>query len=225
MFYKLKINPLLAMKKCVKLTLLLACLFTGCIAFAQTTKDSTSGSRHKFHSAIPKGSVVLTGSVGYTSTGTSATINFNSYTNKGDSVPVPNTTAYTTTFVVNAGYFIADNLAIGISLNYSNTVSPANALAYNNIYYSYNNVSTTWQAGLIATRYFYIGRNFYFTGNLNLSYIATTITDYTLWNVRPTAPQVVNNPVEQATGYNILLTPGLAYFPVRRLQLFSGSTM
>jgi hypothetical protein len=166
---------------------------------------------------LQKGSFNINGSVGYTATGSSTVSNLNAYSSKADSVSVPNGKSSSYTLSINPNYLIADGLAVGVTLGYTNTTTLEDAQAsYNDAYYSWNNISSTFQIGIGATKYFEITRNFYFKCGISGYYNTGLISNSFLNNGYTSSPVVQGAPTQFTSGFQITAQPGLEYFPSRR---------
>jgi hypothetical protein len=135
-------------------------------------------------------------------------------TNSGlDSLTTNNSNVVTFSISPNLGYFIKDNLAIGVSLNLGNTGETQNYQNSQNIppyktTYNYN--YTSYGIGLFVRQYYNITGNFrfYLNGGINYSYQTTKLTN-TYTDPYANDPTIQEN---HANNFSINITPGLVYF-------------
>ena len=127
-----------------------------------------------------------------------------------------NTTNYDTSYVSNTnknyqisinpyyGYFIKENLAIGIRLKYLKNYSESNKT--DNIGFSTNSTQNniTYQGGIFVRYYTKITGNLMFVTNGDLAYSYETDKSENLQ-----IPSTIDNKI---TKYSISITPGLVYF-------------
>src|ERR1700728_1891982 len=97
------------MDKLIKIGVLTVLVFVHGYSFAQ----------------LAKGSVVLNCNVGYTTTESEGAVNSLPTPYAGYNTSVPNSTNITYIAGMDAGYFVADNLTVGISLSYGGSITPA----------------------------------------------------------------------------------------------------
>ncbi len=164
------------------------------------------------YAQLTKGSIIVSGSVGYTSTSTSTTSNLTPLTSSADSTQVPETKTTTVSLGISAGYFVTDSWVVGIDVGYSSISKPVLEEASNNIYYSWHDLSSTFQVGLFTTKYITLAKNFYLTGSFNAYITIGNHTNYFL-NTSTNPPAVYALPLVSTMGYNFSVAPGLAYFP------------
>jgi hypothetical protein len=149
---------------------------------------------------IPKGSVLLGGSLNYTR-------NHSQYQSTQSS---RSTSTYQGVGLAPiAGYFIADNLVVGTSLSGSIGRSVQND--------KLSNKSSAWGAGPFARYYKFVGEKFAFFGQAGFNFYKST------YKSRDAAGELKpNQTLEQ---FNIAVQPGISYFPIPRLgfQLTMGS--
>lgn len=159
--------------------------------------------------SIPAGTVSLGGNIGYSRN-----------TSKSSSTGSNNTT-YTTesstslfSLAPSVGYFVADNLAIGLTLSYQaysrpyNTYTPAPSIVRAQL-----DPRTTFRIGAYAQYYKMLSEQFGFVGTLGGGY--QTARDFTYLNTN-------NNYLiseSKASGYYAGLTPGIVFFPIPKLGL------
>jgi hypothetical protein len=160
---------------------------------------------------LSQGSILLGGSVGYTSTINSTTTNLTSLSSPNDEVPVPETTSSIANIGVNAGYFVADGFVLGLNLGYSSSSTPETA-EYDYAYYTFTEKNSSYSMGVFAAKYFTLTDKFYFTGSFNVNYGSGNATnaffnDYN--NSSPTWTEFT----EPKTTFILSVAPGLAYFP------------
>jgi hypothetical protein len=165
---------------------------------------------------LSKGSFNIRGSVGYTASGSTTTNILTQYSNGADSTPVPNGKSSSLTFSLNPGYLIADEFEIGIVLNYTTSNTLESEQAYNNLYYSWNNINNTFEFGIGATKFFAITRNLYFKISATGYYTTGSFSSSSVQNNAIGTPGVYTNPTESTMGYQIVAAAGLEYFPSKR---------
>ena len=169
---------------------------------------ASAGATHA--QSIPAGTISLGGNVGYSrsSSKTSSGSGSNSFTTE--------TTNSQFSIEPSVGYFVKDNLAIGLSLGYS-------AVRNNSTYYSavpggYNqpelDPTTRFRIGAFAQYYHMLTEQFGFTGLLGAGYQSTHIYNYNDFGTgRPVAVDY------KGSGYYASLTPGIVFFPIPKLGL------
>lgn len=158
--------------------------------------------------SIPAGTVSLGGNVGYsrsTSNNSSQSSTGISYSNK--------TTSSQFSFSPSAGYFVVDNLAIGINLGYNayrddyTMYSPSPGFALKEL-----DPRTRLQIGAFAQYYKMLTEQFGFTGTLGAGY-----QNQQFQNFGGSNNQTVLT--FKGDGYYAALTPGIVFFPVPKLGL------
>lgn len=156
--------------------------------------------------SIPAGTVSLGGNVGYSrATGNSSySINGTTYSSE--------TTSSQFSFSPSVGFFVADNLALGINLGYSASRRPYTTSTGTN-----NQVkpdpTTTFRLGVYGQYYKMLTEQFGILGTLGVGF--QNQRDYNLNNNG-------NNPVileYKSSGYYADLTPGIVFFPIPKLGL------
>ena len=159
---------------------------------------------------LTKGSIIVSGSVGYTSTSTATTSNLTPLTTSADSTQVPETKTTTVSFGISTGYFLTDSWVGGIDVGYT-YISTPKIQESSNIYYSWHNLTNIFQAGLFTTKYLTLGKNFYLTGSFT-AYITLGNHSNDYLNTSTSPPSVYALPDVSTSGFNLSLAPGLAYF-------------
>ena len=153
--------------------------------------------------AIPAGTVSLGGNVGYSR----RTIN----------AQVPGTNlSYESVqsqfrIAPSVGYFVADNLAVGLNLGYSatkNTYTSSFSTPVSDL-----NPNTTFQGGAYVQYYKMLTDQFGLVGTLGGGYQYNRIT-----NTFGPAGNMGSSEIKQK-GYYASLTPGIIYFPVPKLGI------
>jgi hypothetical protein len=160
------------------------------------------------YSQTEKGKYFIGGSINYSgdkdSEGDSVT---NNWTNK-------NTTF---NFTPSIGYFVTDNIAVGINLNLGNSVYNYQILSNMNYYSTTKTNTLNLGGGIFVRPYFKISNNFMFFINAGISYIDQPgkITFST------TQPGVSPTPDQKILGYEFTanIYPGLVYFVTPKIGL------
>ena len=158
--------------------------------------------------SIPAGTVSLGGNIGY-----SRTSGKSSSSNPSGTTFTAETSTSQFTLAPSVGYFVADNLSIGLSLSYQ---------AYNRYYTTYTPAQGTQRPQLEPTTLFRIGvygqyykmlsEQFGFTGTLGAGY--QTQHDYAYTGQGGTTISEL-----KGSGYYAALTPGIVFFPIPKLGL------
>ena len=162
--------------------------------------------------SIPAGTVSLGGNVGYSrnTSSFSGTSNATNYTAE--------TTSSQFSFSPSVGYFVADNLALGINLGYTatnrgyTTYSPSPGISRTKL-----DPNTTLRLGVYGQYYKMLTEQFGVLGTLGVGFQRQRDYDYNTNN---------NNAVIQeykASGYYADLTPGIVFFPIPKLGLTASS--
>jgi len=155
--------------------------------------------------AIKAGTIELGGSIRYFQTKTDAPYSFNA--GYGESVTTQHTNNKTLSITPSAGYFVANNLAVGIFANYGK--SSANN-AYDTQYIG-NNFQNSKQLSIggFAKYYKMLSDQFGVAGLLGVSYFHTAI-DY--------ANQYQSG-AQSSKGEEASLTPSIVFFPIPRFAI------
>ncbi len=159
--------------------------------------------------SIPAGTVSLGGNIGYSR-------NTSKYSSTGSNNTTYTTESSTSQFSLapSVGYFVADNLAIGLTLSYQayskpyNTYTPAPSTVRAQL-----DPTTTFRIGAYAQYYKMLSEQFGFVGTLGGGY--QTVRDYAYTNNN-------NNSLiseSKASGYYAGLTPSIVFFPIPKLGL------
>lgn len=159
--------------------------------------------------SIPAGTVSLGGNIGY-----SRTSGTESSTSSTGTKYTSETSTSQFSLAPSVGYFVADNLAIGLTLSYQ---------AYNKYYTTYTpapptvraqrDPSTMFRIGAYAQYYKMLSEQFGFVGTLGAGY--QTQRDYTYTG--NSSNSLISE--AKASGYYAGLTPGIVFFPIPKLGL------
>ncbi|MCI1188418.1 hypothetical protein MON38_13390 [Hymenobacter sp. DH14] len=158
--------------------------------------------------SIPAGTVSLGGSVGYSrsTSNNSGTSNGTTYTNE--------TTTSQFSLAPSVGYFVADNLAIGLTFSYQAfskpyiTYTPAPSVVRAQL-----DPTTTLRLGAYGQYYKMLTEQFGFLGTLGGGY--QSMRDYAYTGNSSSA--LISE--FKASGYYAELTPGIVFFPIPKLGL------
>ena len=151
-------------------------LFAFGFSNAQVSDDNEAG--------FSTGDIFVTGSVGFSNS------------------KVENLSTDSFTFSPKAGYFINDNIALGITVGYSKAEN-----LFNN--YDITETVTTMQTGAFGRYYFMPANRFSVFTQLSLNYIVEDI-DYSGLNILSTYT---------SRGFNVAFAPGINYFISNRFAL------
>ena len=158
--------------------------------------------------SISAGTVSLGGNVGY-----SRSTNKNSSQSSSGTTYSTETTNSQFSFSPSVGYFVVDNLAVGLNLGYSayrdgyTTYSPSNNFALKEL-----DPRTRFQIGAFAEYYKMLTEQFGITGTLGAGYQNQRYQNY-----GPNGNQTILT--YKGSGYYATLTPGIVFFPVPKLGL------
>ena len=172
---------------------ILLSLFCGTTALAQA------------QSAIPAGTISLGGSIGYSS-----------HTDKFEDQVAGNTYTSELTnsqfrFSPSVGYFIADNLALGLSLGYTAASSKTTNTGPGSTSPNSLDAQTTLRVGPYAQYYKMLSDQFGVLGTLGVGYQSS---------FTPNRAGSSNNVIEtKASGFYSALTPGVVFFPVPKFGI------
>jgi len=149
-------------------------------------------------------------------------INFNSQkTSNLDSVLVTDYSNKGFQFIPNIGYFVANNFAIGINLDFG-TSSSSQTYVSNSPYTSTNSTtSVTYGGGVFARYYCKIADKFFFVLNAGITY-STQPEKVTQSSNDPNSVYSYDYPANQNIQQhvtNITLAPGLTYFMTTKLGI------
>jgi hypothetical protein len=161
--------------------------------------------------SIPAGTISLGGSIGYNSTHSdNNSLSGHYYASESETSGFNVTPA--------SGYFIVDNLAIGVNLGYTYN-KRTEATTNTNYPYDYTSKYTTkyenLQLGVFATYYKMLNEQFGFTGTLATGY-QTYITHNSGTDSRQPG---LSESESSGDGYYASLTPGVVFFPVPKFGL------
>lgn len=160
--------------------------------------------------AIPAGTISLGGGIGYSSHTTKEAATSSSGTAYSEEV-----TTSQFNFSPSVGYFIADNLAIGLQFGYfamgkpKTTETPAPAVVLADL-----DAATTIKVGPYAQYYKMLSDQFGIVGTLGLGYQSNSDSEY---GEDPTGKDVVQ--VTKGSGLYADLTPGVVFFPVPKFGI------
>jgi len=122
---------------------------------------------------------------------------------------------------LNGGYFLKDNIALGILIGYSNQFSENIEKSINsNSYENINNASTTIYSGGLYCRVYKMlaGNRIGFFGNLEALYsVGKSKSIYT--NSSNGVIMIDQNGKGDITGYNVSLSPGVVFFITKSIGL------
>lgn len=163
------------------------------------------GSAAQAQTVIKAGTVQLGGSVGYFQTKTDAPYNFNA--GFGESITTQHTNSKTFNTTPSAGYFVANNLVIGILANYgkSSTINSYDTQYIGNE--SQNNKRLS--IGGFANYYKMLSEQFGIAGLLGIGYFHT---------VMAYANQYQNGE-QSSKGAEASITPSIVFFPIPRFAI------
>jgi hypothetical protein len=161
-------------------TAILALISAG--AFAQTSK----------------GSVVLSGSVGY-----------NSSTQDNDATP--ESSKKTFTLLPSLGFMVQDGLELGLSGGYTYTTSTYSLMMGWNEYYNTDQASSIYAIKPYLKKYFMVSEKVAFTGSAQVGYSFGNLTIMEQNNFGEVEIKV--------TGFNVALVPGITFFPTEKIGI------
>ena len=145
--------------------------------------------------------------------------------NKPDSLESEKVKSFSFQINPNVGYFIKDNFAVGINLNFgiANSTQNYNAISGQLPYYemNYKDNSITYGGGVFARRYFKIADKFFFLLNGNINYNYQTLKDVRSCN-DPNYVFPTDYPATQKSftkSFGISVNPGLVYFVSPKLGI------
>lgn len=159
--------------------------------------------------SIPAGTVSLGGNIGYSRNTSNGSGSYNSTTYTQE------TSSSQFNFSPSLGYFVADNLAIGINAGYSanrkayTTYTPASATTVR----AQLDPTTNLRLGVYGQYYKMLTEQFGVLGTLGVGY--QSLHDYNYSNNNPNA--LIQE--SKASGYYAELTPGIVFFPIPKLGL------
>lgn len=157
---------------------------------------------------IPAGTVSLGGSIGYSRNTSNDSRSFSNTTYTQE------TSSSQFDFSPSLGYFVADNLAIGINAGYSatrrgyTTFTPSSATVRAEL-----DPTTNLRLGVFGQYYKMLTEQFGVLGTLGVGY--QSLRDYSYSNNGPNA--LIQE--DRASGYYADLTPGIIFFPIPKLGL------
>ncbi len=166
--------------------------------------------------SIPAGTISLGGSIGYnrrTETTQLVVVPVGTGSIGGVTVTASSHVASQFRLAPTVGYFVAENLALGLSLDYSATQNTYTSAAANSTSSPDPNISL--RVGPYVQYYKLLTEQFGLVGTLAGGYQRTTEQIST-----GTSAATANNFFElKARGYYAALTPGIIFFPVPRLGI------
>lgn len=152
------------------------------------------------YAQIGQGTLMLGGSLGFNSTGEQTT------TITNPSAPDVKTPSFSNwNFSPRVGYFLADNLAVGIDLSLGQTYRGTATSGSNNENYS----SFDLGIGVFGRYYVGISDNFYFFGQANIGYTTSSWTE----RVGAGGGGFQDDDKNTVSGFNVGIAPGLTFFP------------
>ena len=161
--------------------------------------------------SIPAGTVSLGGNVGYSRSTNSSS---NSSNSNNSITYTAESTVSQFSFSPSVGYFVADDLAIGLTLGYQanrkpyTTYTPAQGTVRAQL-----DPTTTFRLGVYGQYYKMLSEQFGFLGTLGGGY--QTLRDYAYTSNSNNA--LISE--LKASGYYAELTPGIVFFPIPKLGL------
>jgi len=153
-----------------------------------------------------KGKFILGGTIGYSST-KSETVQYNNKRTNLDLLP-------------SAGYFVSENLALGLGIGYSRNI---NNITYNSepaVHYAYYNRKETTDYFMISPfirHYVNISDKFKFFSQLSVPMKWGNIKSEDGGN-NPAA-DVISDSKSKTTSIGVGIEPGLAYFPTKKIGI------
>ncbi|GAA4038906.1 hypothetical protein GCM10022409_25710 [Hymenobacter glaciei] len=158
--------------------------------------------------SIPAGTISLGGSVGY-SRSTSKTSG-----TSGNNTSSTETNSSQFNISPSVGYFVLDNLQVGLNLGYSSVRQPYTTSSLP--YYSLPEPGpqTRLSVGPFVQYYKMVSEQFGFTGNLGAGYQREHYQTY--YGGNSTSPDLLEI---NGSGFYAGLTPGIVFFPIPRLGL------
>jgi hypothetical protein len=159
--------------------------------------------------SIPAGTISLGGNIGY-----SRNTSKYSYAGSNNTINTTETTTSQFSLAPSVGYFVADNLAIGLTIGYQSfnnpysTFTPAPSTVRAQL-----DPNTTFRIGAFAQYYKMLSEQFGFVGTLEGG--RQSVREYKYTSNSSTA--LISE--TKGSGYYAGLTPGIVFFPIPKLGL------